>query len=163
MLIQARYKNGAIIPDDTEKLKIKEYKAKLKDGQRIIMQWEKVEEVRTRLQQGLFHELLGRYCRLAGESIGDVKIRWKVDLGYWMPADKILSGELPLPNFRGAWADLSKVYPMLYTDSYIVFLRSEADYTRKMSSELTEYAIKHCQENGVKINDILETLAASRD
>jgi hypothetical protein len=160
MVVQAIYDGRSIKPLDREVGRLDAYKQGLTKGDRITLQFDKTSEVRTRLQQGLFHELIGRYARAMGESMADVKLRMKADLGYWLPADKLLAGEIPLPKWRGSWTDLHELYPLLFTERYIVFLRSEADYTRKMSSELTEYAIKYCQENGVNIDDILHTLAA---
>ena len=160
MIVKAEYDGRSIRPLDPQA--IADFKRDLKTGDQLTMQIERAEKTRSRLQQGLFHKILGRYARAMGESSESVKIRWKVDLGYWLPAAKLLSGELDLPSWRGAWIDLHDVYPMLHAERTIAFVRSEADYTKKMSSELSEYAIQHCQENDVDIDDILRELETSK-
>lgn len=91
-----------------------------------------------------------------------VKIRWKVDQGHYLPADKILSGEIDPPEWRGKFVDLHDVYPQLHAERTIVLLRSEADYTTRMENDLIDYAIDSCHGSGVDISDIELSLQGLR-
>ena len=154
--VKCKYSGGKIIPLEGDQ--IAAYKATLKDGTELSMTIEKRQEKRTRAQQGLLHKLLGRYARAMGEALGDVKMRCKVDLGYWMMASKIIRGDVPLPSWRGAWIDLHDVYPAMYIEQTIAFVRSESDYTKRMEIDFVDYIIKLCTENGVEIGDIMRSL-----
>ena len=154
--VKCKYSGGKIIPLEADQ--IAAYKATLQDGAELSMTIEKRQEKRTRSQQGLLHELLGRYAREMGESLADVKMRCKIDLGYWIMASKIMRGDVPLPSWRGAWIDLHEVYPAMYMQQTIAFVRSESDYTKRMEVDLVDYVIKMCNENGVGIGDILRSL-----
>ncbi|MCH8517489.1 MAG: hypothetical protein LAT68_14280 [Cyclobacteriaceae bacterium] len=123
------------------------------------MSLEPWDDKRTPSQQGLLHEMLGRLGREQGMTLEVVKTQLKVDLGYYVPAERILSGEV-VPKWRGRFVDLADVYegyPMT-----LVFLRSEADYTRKMEGEFIDRVMLACDEAGVRIDDIRETIANDR-
>jgi len=157
MTTKAIYDGKRIVPDDQHA--IDEFKAGLSPGDAVALTFEEWGKARTRLQQGLVHALIGRYARAHMESAAEVKIRWKIDLGYWLPADKILSGEIKMPPWRGAWYDLHEIYPALYGERTIAFVRSEATYTTRMDNEFIEYALKMCSETGVFIDDIIQALS----
>ena len=131
MVVECIYTGRNIVPQDQDKMR--QYKMALVDGERLIMTLDRWEDYRTKAQQGLLHELLGRYARAEGESIESVKIRMKVDLGHYLPGDKLLQGEIDAPSWRGRFIDLHTVYPHYYAERTFVFLRSEADYTKRMS------------------------------
>ena len=152
--VKARYDGTHIVPQDVKALQ--DYKAKLKLGTLLAMTFEPWDDRRTRLQQGLLHEILGRLGREQGMSLEAVKIQLKTDLGFYVPADKMLSGEV-MPKWRGRFVDLADVYDG-YPHSYI-FLRSEAGYTRAMEAEFIDRAMLACDEAGVDIEDIRRTLA----
>ena len=154
--VKCKYSSGKIIP--LEAAQLAAYKATLQDGTELSMSIENLQEKRTRAQQGLLHELLGRYARAMGEALGEVKMRCKIDLGYWLMASKIMRGDVPLPSWRGAWIDLHDVYPAMYMQQTIAFVRSESDYTKRMEIDLVDYVIKMCNENGVSIGDIMRSL-----
>ena len=156
MTVRAIYNGRQIVPQD--QAAIATWKAKLKTGETVLLTFETAERARTRLQQGLLHELLGRYARAMGESLETVKVRTKCDLGHYVPADKVLSGELDMPAWRGRFVDLHEVYPELHGEASIVFLRSEADYTTRMEAEFVDRVMAMCSENGVDIGDIMEQL-----
>jgi hypothetical protein len=156
MTLTCNYDGRVIRPVDPAA--ISAYKQGLTIGQVVFMTLEAPDEYRTRKQQGLLHELLGRLARASGESLEAVKVKAKFDLGYWLPADKILSGELDLPKWRGAWIDLHDVYPALYAERALAFLRSEATYTKRMEAEFVDYILTQCFHAGVRVDDIIETI-----
>lgn len=135
------------------------FKAGLKPGQQIAMTLEEWGKARTRLQQGLLHELLGRYARTNGQSLVKVKILFKIELGYWLPADKVMSGAIEPPKWRSAVVDLAKYMPEFYQERTLIFLQSEADYTTRQEKAFIDYTILQCQESGVAIDDILQQIA----
>ena len=154
--LKAVYDGKHIIPQDPELLQ--SYKAGLRPGAALAMTLEPWETRRSRSQQGLLHEIIGRYARANREALDTVKIRWKVDLGYYLPADKILSGDVAMPSWRGRWHDLHDTYPELHDKRTIVFLRSEADYTKRMENEFIDYAIAACESSGVDVQDIIRSM-----
>lgn len=162
MIIRAVYDGKAIRPDDRGKAKLEQFKAKLSPEDTVAIRFEDWGSARTHLQQALLHALIGRYSRKNQESIGTVKIRWKVHQGHYLPAARILSGEVDLPPWRGRWVDLANVDPDNSPEQHIVFLRSEADYTTRMEADFIEYAIAQCQGSGVNIDDILQSLEEIR-
>ena len=153
MTIKALYNGKNIIPQEPEKLI--EYKCSLADDAVLALTFEPWEERRTGKQQRLLHALLGRLARAWGMSLEVVKVQFKTELGYYLPATKILDGTLR-PKWRGKFVDLAEVYSG--HEPELVFLRSEADYTRKMESEFTERVLLACDENGVDVSDILESI-----
>ncbi len=156
MTTRAVYDGTRIVP--TKQEAIDAFKATLSPGDAVAVTFEPWGKARTRLQQGLLHTLIGRYARAHMEPAPLVKVRWKVDLGYWLPADKLLSGEVELPSWRGAWQDMHEVYPELYPERTIAFVRSEATYTTRMEKEFIDYALTTCSENGVPVDDIITAL-----
>lgn len=160
MVVECIYTGRNIVPQDQDKMR--QYKMALVDGERLIMTLDRWEDYRTKAQQGLLHELLGRYARAEGESIESVKIRLKVDLGHYLPGDKLLQGEIDAPSWRGRFIDLHTVYPHYYAERTFVFLRSEADYTKRMENEFIDYVISVCGESGVDIEDIVKQLQEAR-
>lgn len=157
LTVQATYKRGHVVPEEPER--IAEWKVQLEEGAAVAVTFELWSEARTRRQQALLHELLGRYAREIGESLQSLKDRIKVDLGFWLPADKILLGELDPPTWRGKFVDLHAFYPELHAEMTLILLRSEADYTKHMEGEFVDRVIYECQENHVDIEDILQTLS----
>lgn len=147
------YSAGHIVPEDNDGLK--QYKKSLKDGQSIMMSFEPWSAARTRAQQGLAHEIMGRIRKELGLSLDAVKCSLKVHLGYYIPAEKLLSGEVDFPAWSGRFYKLSEIYE---GDPRIIFLRSEATYTKPMENELIDAAIWYAQESGVNIGDILQTM-----
>lgn len=154
--LKTTYDGRHIVPDDPTLLA--SYKAGLAPGAKLAMTLEPWDTRRSRQQQGLLHEIIGRYARANREALDGVKIRWKVDLGYYLPADKLLSGELSLPAWRGRWHDLHDTYPDVHPVRTVVFLRSEADYTKRMENEFIDYAIASCEASGVDVEDILRSM-----
>ena len=152
MTIRCQYDGRFIIPD-RERLEL--FKKSIEPGQVIAMHLSKWEDARSRQQQGLLHSLIGAYARFHRESLDAVKIRWKVDLGYYLPADKMLSGEIAFPSWRGMFYDLHRVYPELYPELSIVFLRSEASYTKPMETEFIEYAVEQCRVDDIDIEGVI--------
>ena len=63
-----------------------------------------------------------------------------------------------MPSWRGAWIDLHDLYPAMYMEQTIAFVRSESDYTKRMEIDFVDYIIKLCTENGVEIGDIMRSL-----
>ena len=153
--------DGKKLQHDREAMR--KFKLTLQPGQQIAMTLEEWGKVRTKAMQGLFHELLGRYARKNGTRIDVVKIGVKLDLGWYLYAKDLHEGTIDFPAWRGAFIDLAKFKPEFYPERTIIFLRSESSYTTRMESEAIEYAIKLCQEDGVEIDDILETLKANSE
>lgn len=155
--VKAQYDGKSIRPLDPEALT--EYKRTLTEGVLLCMSFEPWNERRTPSQQRLLHEMLGRLGREIGESLERVKVDLKIELGYYVPADKIINGTVPVPAWRGSFIDLHEHRPQYYPEHHIVFLRSEADYTRKMEAEFIERVMSECGEQGVDIRDIIKTLS----
>jgi hypothetical protein len=154
--VKATYDGAKIVPDSHAE--IERFKASLKPGASVALKMQPWGRSRTLRQSRLLHGMIGRYCRAHGESLAYVKVRWKCDLGWYLPAAPILAGDIDMPRWRGRFVDLHDVYPDLYAERTIILLRSEADYTTRMEAEFVEYAIKHCLESGVDIADILAQL-----
>lgn len=157
--VKARYDGKSIIPDATGAEQVRKFKSGLKPGDAIALSFAKAQYSRSRLQQGLAHELLGRYARAMGEPLESVKIKAKADLGYYVWASDVLSGRIPMPSWRGRFVDLAEVYPSRPEGS-IVLLRSEASYTTHQEGELIDLVMQMCQHNGVRVQDIVETMQA---
>ena len=155
-VIRCVYDGAAIRPVNAAE--IKAFKDTLKSDVVVAMTLEPWGEARSRAQQGLVHELFSRYARAMGESMGDVKVRCKFDLGYWLPAAKILDGTIDLPKHLGAWIDLHAVYPAIHAPRTIAFIRSESTYTKKMEGALVDRIMEMCDANGVGIGDIVAQL-----
>ena len=158
--IQAVYDGRHIAP--VEPALLRSYKADLREGQRLSLILELWEERRSRQQQGLLHELLGRCARRTGYTLEALKIQCKVDLGHYVPADKVLSGELAMPGWRGRFIDLHTVYPELHAPLTVVFLRSEADYTKPMEAEFINMVLDYAHANEVDVSDIERELNNDR-
>jgi len=159
IVIRAIYDGRSIAPDEKARSHLKAFKRWLSVGDPVAVTFQKWGRARTVLQQRLLHGLIGRYARANKEPLAVVKIRWKVDLGYYVPADKILSGELDMPKWRGAFHDLHAVYPEMHPERTIAFVRSEAAYTTRMEKEFIDYAMQSCEASGVDISDIMQSLA----
>ena len=142
----------------TEQTRLQEWKQRLEPGTRLAITFELFEDARTRRQQRLLHELLGRYARALNQSLEHVKMEFKLDLGHWVPWEKIASGELKLPTWRGAPVDLHAHKPEYYPTRTIAYVRSEADYTKQMEGEFIDTVISACADNDVYVGDILATL-----
>ena len=152
MTIKAHYDGSAIRPDEPDKLR--KYKRSLTEGAVLAMTLEPWSERRNRGQQGLLHALMTRYAIEMGEKMPEVKMRTKLDLGHWIPANKILDGT-HTPKYRGAFVDLHNYYPEIYPDEMtLAFVRSEADYTVKMETEFIERVLEMCEANGVRTDDV---------
>jgi len=151
MTVKAHYSGGHIVP--SEPRKIEQYKATLRDGQALALTLEHWDERRHAGQQRLFHELLGRYARAMGESLEHVKMETKVSLGNFLFAASILDGTHS-PNYRGRFVDLHDIYPELHAPMTLAFVRSEADYTKRMEAEAIDYVMHMCESNGVHVEDI---------
>lgn len=153
--------NGRVLradnPDD-----ITAYKAKLKHGDRVAITFEPWSKFRTRKQQGLLHELIGRYARNNNESAPLVKMEWKIALGYFIPAAPVLAGTVNPPEWKNQVIDLNHIYPELHPRLTFAFVRSESTYTTRMEAEFIEHAISACNATQTYIEDILETLAKLR-
>jgi hypothetical protein len=149
------YSAGRIVPEDSDGLK--QYKQSLKDGQSVMISFEPWSAARTRAQQGLAHEIMGRIRKELRLSLDSVKCSLKVHLGYYIPAEKLLSGEIGFPPWSGRFYKLSEVYE---GDPRIVFLRSESSYTKAIEKELIDAAIWYAQQSDVNIGDILQTMEA---
>jgi hypothetical protein len=158
-VIRTEYDGKVLRPDPDA---IREYKATLQPGDVVAMTLEPWEDARTRRQQGLLHELLGRYARHNNESLESCKIGIKVDLGYYLPADKLLDETLDFPPWRGSFVDLHAVRPDYYGERTLAFLRSESTYTKQMEGEFIDTVIARCGEVGVNIDDILESIRELR-
>ena len=152
---RAMYSAGHIVPEDSDGLK--QYKQSLKDGQSLLMSLEPWSAARTRAQQGLAHEIMGRIRKELGMTLDAVKCSLKVQLGYYLPAEKILSGDIGFPSWSGRFYKLSEIYE---GDPRIIFLRSESTYTKEMENELIDAAILYAQESGTNIGDILKSMEA---
>ena len=152
MTIRATFDGSAIRPDEPDKLR--QYKRSLTEGAQLAMTIEPWSERRNRGQQGLLHALMTRYAIEMGEKMPEVKMRTKLDLGHWIPAEKILDGTYSMPNYRGQFVDLHKVYPDLHEPMTLAFVRSESDYTVKMETEFIERIIEMCEANGVRTDDV---------
>ena len=155
MTVKAVYDGRNIVPQEPDR--IAEYKRSLNEGAVLAMTMEPWEDRRTRAQQGLLHEMLGRLAREQGMSLEVVKVQLKIELGYYIPLDKLA---LARPKWRGRIVDLASVYdgdPETY-----VFLRSEADYTKRMEGEFIDRVMVACSEAGVDISDIMEALDGCR-
>lgn len=162
MIVRAVYDGKAIRPDERGKAKLEKFKSKLKPEDTVAIRFEDWGSARSHLQQALLHSLISRYSRKNQEALETVKVRWKVRQGHYVPAGKILDGEIDLPPWRGKWVDLQAVDPDNHAEQFIVFLRSESDYTTRMEADFIEYAIAQCQGSGVNIEDILESLSELR-
>ncbi len=158
-VIRTEY-DGKVLRPEPEA--IRKYKATLKPGDVVAMILKPWDDARTQLQQGLLHELLGRYARHNNETLEAVKIGVKVDLGYYLPADKLLDETLDFPPWRGTFVDLHKIRPDYYSEHTLAFLRSESSYTKKMEGEFIDTVIDRCGEVGVGIDDILTSLKELR-
>jgi hypothetical protein len=156
VVLRATYTGTGLKVLDKEKLE--EFKAQCSPGLVYAMILEPWEDARTRRQQGLLHQLLGRHARAEGVQMQWLKDRIKYDLGYWIPADRVLSGEVEPPSWRGKIIDAHTIYPELHPDGYRVLLRSEADYSKSMERDFIDRVIYECQESGTDIDDILRTL-----
>jgi hypothetical protein len=154
MTIRCTYNGKHIVPDDPSA--VQRYKDSLVPLAKIAMTLEPWEDRRTRSQQGLLHEILGRLARAQGMSLNVVKMQIKCHIGYYVPADKILSGEI-IPKWRGAFVDEAKVYEGY--PSRLLFVRSEADYTKRMEGEFIDFVMQICADVGVYVDDIIETMS----
>lgn len=159
IVVRAVFNGKSIVPDERARAHLATFKEGLSEGDAVAVTFQPWGKARTTLQQRLLHGLIGRYARPNHESLEAVKIRWKVDLGYYIPAAKILSGELDMPAWRGAFHDLHTVYPGLYPETTIAFVRSEASYTTRMEKEFIDYAIQSCEADGINISDIMQSLS----
>ena len=157
MTVKAIYDGQHIKPIEYDRLI--EFKATLTRDQVLALTVEPWDERRTRRQQALLHELLGRYARTNGEPLSVVKIRFKVDLGYYVPIDRLPPTGDYVPSWRGAFVDLHDVYPAIHERGSVIFLKSEADYTRRQEREFIDCVMLQCSESGVEIADILEELS----
>jgi len=138
--------------DDTTKEIIKQ---NFREGEMIDCELKKHSNSRSALQQGLFHELVGRYCLKHNVKFYVQKWRWKLAYGQHKTYEEIV--ETGPPSFtRGEWVDMSKIYPAM---AGYVFLKSEGAYTTRESSDITNHALTDCQENDVYVDDIVLTLA----
>lgn len=156
VILQATYTGTGLKVLDKEKLE--EFKANCQPGMVYAMTLSPWEDARTQKQQGLLHELLGRHARQEGTTLQWVKDRIKIDLGYYVDAEKILSGEKKAPSWRGKFIDLNDIYPHLHPEGSWILLRSEADYTKPMERDFIDRVIMECQESGTDIDDIMRTL-----
>lgn len=161
MTTSATYDGFAIVPDSPDH--IFAYEKKLKTGDKIAVTLEPWSKFRTRRQQGLLHELIGRYARNNNESAPLVKMEWKIALGYYVPAGPVLSGTINPPEWKNQVVDLNHIYPELHPRLTFAFVRSESTYTTRMEAEFIEHAIAACNATQTYIEDILETLAKLRD
>lgn len=160
LTVQAVYKGGRINVKEPGRLTA--WKARLDEGVSIAVTFEQWEEARSRRQQRLLHELLGRYARQMNDNMGRVKMEFKIALGHWLPADKLLNRIVEFPKWKGEWVDLHSIDPFLYIEGTFAFVRSESTYTRRMEIEFIDTVIAACSDNGVYIDDILETLDLER-
>jgi len=157
MTIKAIYDGARIVPVDAHALD--GFKARLKPGQPVAVTVARWGEARSNQQQRLLHALIGRYARGNFLAMPVVKMTWKVDLGWWLPADKILTGDLDMPKWPGQWVDLHELYPSLHAPHTIAFVRSEASYTKLMEQSFIDYALECCAGSGVDIEDIRRQLS----
>jgi len=158
VVLQAVYNGERIQVLDTDKLT--DYKRRCTKGLMLAMSIEPWKEARTRRQQGLLHELLGRHARQENVQMQWLKDRIKYDLGYWIPLHKIESGNVDPPAWRGKLVDVHAIYPSVrvHSELSIILLRSEADYTTSMEKDFIDRVIYECQESGTDIDDIMRTL-----
>lgn len=161
MTTSATFDGNTIRPDNPGE--IATYKSRLKVGEKVAITFDPWGKFRTRKQQGLLHELIGRYARQNNESAPHVKMRWKVELGYYVPADPVLSGTIDAPEWTSRVIDLHDIYPDLHARRTFAFVRSESTYTTRMETEFVEHAIAACNETQTYIEDILKTLAKLKD
>ncbi len=159
--LQAVYDGVSIRPVAPERLKA--YKQGLQQGAKLSMILEPWQATRSRSQQGLLHEIIGRCARATGYKLDALKMQCKVDLGYYVPAPAILSGDVDPPSYRGQFVDLHDVYPAMHSKGTIAFVRSESSYTKKMEGEFIDYMQFYAIENGVDIDDILEAMKNDTD
>lgn len=157
-VLQAVYNGERIQVLDTEKLA--EFKRSCVKGRMIAMTLSYWEDARSRAQQGLAHEMLGRYARATGTAMQVIKDRIKYELGHWIPLHRIESGDVDPPSWRGKIIDVHRIdsTARVHLDLSLILLRSEADYTVTMERDLIDRVIYECQENDVDIEDILHTL-----
>ena len=161
MTTSATYDGFAIVPDSPDD--IFAYEKKLNVGDKIAVTLEPWSKFRTRRQQGLLHELIGRYARNNNESAPLVKMEWKIALGYFIPAAPVLAGTVNPPEWKNQVIDLNHIYPELHPRLTFAFVRSESTYTTRMEAEFIEHAIGACNATQTYIEDILDTLAKLRD
>lgn len=154
--VQAEYRSGRVHVLEPERLAA--WKSRLEEGSQLAMTFELWEDARTRRQQRLLHELLGRYARAMNDNLGRVKMEFKVGLGHWLPAEKLLTRAVDFPAWKGEWVDLHNVNPFFHAEGTYAFVRSESTYTKRMEGELIDAVLAACAENGVYVDDILETL-----
>lgn len=157
VICSARYHHARIVVDADEKLE--QFKRDLNEGDKVVVEFSRAKDFRTRMQQRLLHGLLGRYARANGLSLDHAKMAMKIDCGYYEMAARILSGEAEMPNWNGRFVDLNKFIPVFYPEYTIAFIRSESSYTKTMEGELIDLVILRCNESGVYIEDILESIA----
>lgn len=156
LTVQAVYEGGRINVKEPGRLTT--WKAKLDEGVKVAVTFEQWEAARSSRQQRLLHELLGRYARKLNDNMGRVKMEFKTSLGHWIPADKLLNRVVEFPKWKGEWVDLHNIDPFFYAEGDYAFVRSESTYTPRMEGEFIDAVLAACADNGVYVDDILETL-----
>lgn len=159
MTVKAQYNGKAIVPLELEK--IAKFKATLEDGAVLALTVERWDARRTVNQQRLLHGMLGALAREQGESLESVKVGLKIELGHYLPAAELLSGEVEAPKWRGAFVDLHTHRPHYYPQRTLVFLRSESDYTKRMEREFIDRVVVECAEAGVDVSHMLDELRSA--
>ena len=159
MTIRAIYGETGLQFADADWQDLHAWLAQRKPSDKYAVTIEPWDAHRSRHQQNLLHELIGRYARAQREPLAVCKMRMKVDLGYYIPASVLLSGEVDFPTWRGQWVDLHSVYPLMHEERTIAFVRSESSYTKSMEKIFIDYAIELCEGSGVNIDDILQEVS----
>ena len=125
-----------------------EFKARLKDGQHLVVTFS--DDVMSPRQEAYnyFHKLRDRYAEHNGYDKGWAKVELKYLCGYYLP----YGGGFKPPKWAGKFVEMPEGYP-----HPIVFLKSVTAYTRKQLTELTERTKRACVDTQTDIQDLLES------
>lgn len=134
---------------------LEKYKAKCKPGTKLAVTFERWQSYRSGRQSRLLHALFQRLSRKWGMGLDHVKMQFKIDAGYYIPARKIMDGSLEMPHWSGDLIDLSELRGGA---PEIAYVKSESSYTTAEETDLIERVMLSCDENEVPIDDIRHDL-----
>ena len=105
-------------------------------------------ERRSRPQSNLLHKAIRSYCDATGEPFDLIKIKWKFHIGAYVtvPVDPDKLREWKPPEWEGAFVATSEA--VVYRGRAIpaiVFVKSEAAFTREEEARVIDHAIEECQ------------------
>lgn len=102
-----------------------------------------IDEPRGREQSRLLHKLIHWYAQATGYDIAWAKVELKYHYGEWEPVPLDLTGWSP-PDYPGAFFEMYEGT----AHHCIVFLKSEAAYTKGEEARFIDVVVARCYEAG---------------